>query len=143
METPLHYLDTNVLIAIVEPVRSLSRKQSAFLHAVERGQATVITSEFALAECLVKPYADDNEKTAEAYISLFNSGRELIVVPVTQDVLLRAARVRAKSRMSLPDAIHVATAEIVGCTVFVTEDQGIRVNSPMRLSKWMDSGPTQ
>ena len=34
-----------------------------------------------------------------------------------------AARIRAAHRTSLPDALHVATAVMSGCSVLVTNDQ--------------------
>jgi predicted nucleic acid-binding protein len=46
--------------------------------------------------------------------------------PVTRDILVDAARLRAESRTQLPDAIHVATALRHGCEVYLTNDHRLR-----------------
>lgn len=138
MEPALHYLDTNVLIAIIEPVAPLTKSQAAFLERLSSGEAAAVASEFALAECLVKPYAEANRKAIDAYLLLFNASRALAVMAVTREILVHAAQLRARSKISLPDAIHVATAEVAGCRVFVSEDRRIRPAEPMRLTRWTD-----
>lgn len=44
------------------------------------------------------------------------------MAPVSRDVLLAAARLRAEIGLKLPDAIHVATAQLTGCDQFLTND---------------------
>lgn len=141
MQPALHYLDTNVLIAIIEPVAPLTAGQSYFLERLTSGEAAAVTSEFSLAECLVKPYAEKNQKAIDAYLALFESRRALVAVAVTREILLHAAQLRALSKVSLPDTIHVATAEVAGCSVFITEDRRIRPAQPMELSRWTDFEP--
>lgn len=135
MEPRFHYLDTNVLIAIIEPVMPLTDAQSRFITRLDRGEAFAITSEVALSECLVKPFADGHQPVIDAYLSLFESQRGLAVMSVTREILINAARLRGAFRLSLPDAIHVATAEAAECAVFVTEDRRIRTPS-MRQTSW-------
>lgn len=48
------------------------------------------------------------------------------VTPVDREVLIEAARLRALHRVTLPDAVHLATASIHGCAVFLTNDRRIR-----------------
>lgn len=135
MEPRLHYLDTNVLIHIIEPITPLTPAQSRFLARMDDGHAFAITSELALSECLVKPIANGDEVVVEAYMALFESQRGLVVMSVTREILIEAAQLRAKSRMSLPDAIHVSTANVAGCAMFVTEDRRIRAMS-MSQTSW-------
>ena len=47
-------------------------------------------------------------------------------MPVSRDVLVAAARLRAETNMKLPDAIHAATAQLTGCTQFLTNDTHIK-----------------
>jgi len=47
-----------------------------------------------------------------------------------ETVALRATRVTAK--MKLPDAIHLATAVLSGCRLFVSRDRGIPMPKGMR-----------
>jgi predicted nucleic acid-binding protein len=137
VDLPLYYLDTNVLIAIVEPVASLEAGQVAFLDKLARGEASALTSELSLSECLVKPIADNNQRAIDAYLALFSEPSALMVMAVTREILIDAARRRAESKMPLPDAIHVSTAHAAGCSAFITEDRRIRFGGSMLLSRWI------
>ncbi|HKV12938.1 MAG TPA: PIN domain-containing protein [Thermoanaerobaculia bacterium] len=44
------------------------------------------------------------------------------MVPVTRGVLVAAAKLRADSRMKLPDAIHAVTGILEDCTLLLTND---------------------
>lgn len=136
MEPRFHYLDTNVLIAIIEPVMPLTEAQSQFLARLDGGEAFAVTSELSLSKCLVKPYADADQRVADAYFALFGAKRGLAVVSVTRDILINAARLRANTRMFLPDAIHVSTAEIAGCEAFVSDDRRIKVPDGLAMQSW-------
>jgi predicted nucleic acid-binding protein len=48
------------------------------------------------------------------------------MVPVSRDILVAAARLRAETNMKLPDAIHIATAQITGCSYLLTNDSHLR-----------------
>jgi predicted nucleic acid-binding protein len=49
------------------------------------------------------------------------------LLPITQDVLREAARLRAlHTPLKSPDAIHAATALVHGCALFLTNDLGFR-----------------
>lgn len=140
MEPRFHYLDTNVLIAIIEPVMPLNDTQAQFLARLDGGEAFAVTSEIALSECLVKPFADGEQHVIDAYFTLFESQRGLAVLSVTREVLIEAAQLRASLRMSLPDAIHVSTARIVECEVFVTDDRRIRTPAGLSMRSWNEIG---
>jgi predicted nucleic acid-binding protein len=45
---------------------------------------------------------------------------------ITQTILRDAAHLRATTNIKTPDAIHAATALNVGCTLFLTNDTGLR-----------------
>ena len=136
MEPRFHYLDTNVLIAIIEPVVPLTNAQSLFLERIDRGEFFALTSELALSECLVKPFADGDQRVIDAYHSLFESHTGLAVMSVSRDILVNAARLRARHRTSLPDAIHISTAELARCEVFVTDDRRIRTPAGLPARSW-------
>lgn len=48
------------------------------------------------------------------------------MLPVSREILVEAARIRAGTALKLPDAIHVATARMCGCEVFLTNDTRIK-----------------
>lgn len=133
---PRVYLDTNVLIAMVEIGPRLTAAQLDLLGRMDAGQVVGVTSELSLCDVLVKPFADRNAQLNAAYLELLQPGGVLQVVPISRDVLLRAAALRAVTRMKLPGAVHVATAAQTGCAQFVSADRGLRLPETMRQSIW-------
>ncbi len=127
------YLDTTVFIYFLEDFPPYAGDLEDLFQAVARGQIQGITSELSLAECLVKPIADGNTEARSAYESALRSSPELAVLPITRDLLVRAAEVRARQKFRLPDAIHLATAELAHCDSLLTNDtelkraEGVRV----------------
>jgi predicted nucleic acid-binding protein len=127
------YLDTNLFIYAVEgyaPEETFVRELFA---ALERGELAAATSELALAEALVRPFALGREDVAATYAELLSPSDRLAVVPVDRAVLVEAARQRAALGLRLPDAIHVASALAAGCGVFLTNDRRLRLPPGVRL----------
>ena len=133
----LHYLDSNVLIALIEPVAARTAGQADFIAKFDRGEFFAVASELALSECLVKPLADGNAHTAAAYHDLFSASSSLLVMGVTRAILVAAANLRARSRLKLPDAIHLATATEAECIAFVTNDRDFKAaEAPFDIVRW-------
>lgn len=130
------YVDTNVVIAIIESSGALTPGQAAFIDDVDRGRNTAVTSELTLAECLVKPMADRNLETVAAYLAFLDGRPQLPVMPVSRAILLEAARLRAESGIKLPDAIHIATASAVNCDVFLTNDRRVKAYVGIKIQWW-------
>ncbi len=93
-----------------------------------------ITSEFTLAELLVKPFELGRDDVVSIYIDLVQNSERITVVPVDRAILIEAARQRATSSILMPDAIHVATALTSGCDVFLTNDRRLKLPSEIALS---------
>jgi len=131
-----YYLDTNVVISVVEAAGRLAETQTRFIAGIDGASIEALTSELTLAECLVKPFADKNAAAVEAYLLFLNGRRNLPVVPINRHILTVAARLRTELGVKLPDAIHIATAEAAECGVFLTNDRGIRLPGKMKLKLW-------
>lgn len=50
---------------------------------------------------------------------------------IDRAILIEAARLRSSLRIRLPNAIHVATAMLAACELFLTNDQRIRTPDPL------------
>lgn len=94
------------------------------------------TSEITLAECLVKPFADKDIFAVETYMTLLGGQPDLPVIPISRQILLSAAQLRAETKLKLPDAIHVATAKWAECSAFITNDRGIKHDDGLRVIIW-------
>tara|TARA_R110002020_G_scaffold50818_3_gene143858 strand:+ start:5786 stop:6220 length:435 start_codon:yes stop_codon:yes gene_type:complete len=135
------YLDTNALIGILEKAEELNEAQDLLVEEINTGDLEAVTSELALAECLVKPIADRDETLIRDYMWLLATDSKFLrVMPVTRDVILEAARVRAGSGIKLPDAIHLATAKMAGCNAFVSNDRRLATATAMTFKLWSEMG---
>ena len=124
------YLDTNVVVYIIEGFEPYARVLSELLHAMDTGGIQAVTSELTLAEALVKPLQSGRADIAAAYTQFVSTGRGREIVGVSRPILADAAKFRASSSLKLPDAIHVASAVAAGCTAFLTNDAAIHHAGP-------------
>jgi predicted nucleic acid-binding protein len=86
----------------------------------------VITSQLTLAECLVKPYQTGSKPSVNIYEQTIRPRRWLTIVPVSREVLVEAAKTRAKLLTKLPDAIHIASFRLQRADVLLTNDHRIK-----------------
>jgi len=131
-----HYLDSNVIISVVEATSAYGVAQSRFIGQIDAGEVEAVTSELTLAECLVKPLAERNLNAVKAFMAFLDGRQELPVLPIDRAILLNAARLRAELGNKLPDAIHVVTALSAACDKFVTSDKRIALPSLIELVRW-------
>jgi predicted nucleic acid-binding protein len=123
------YLDANVFIEMWEnrgaPESKLIWKM--FAHGDSKGWQFV-SSELSLAEVLVKPIGDakltGDWQLVHAYrFHIYDKGSFQRIVPVSRNILDMAANVRSENKaIKLPDAIHLSTALVEKCSVFVSND---------------------
>jgi predicted nucleic acid-binding protein len=116
------YLDTNVIIGITETQSAMPDGQKGLVDAILNRKLIGVLSEITLAECLVKPIKENDRALIDLYTELFSEDSGLIILPVDRIVLIEAAYVRARHKIKLPDAIHFATAQLSGCSSFITND---------------------
>ena len=119
------YLDTNIFIYALEDFPEYSALIQKIFETIDQGSVKAVTSEFTLAEILVKPFMLENESLITLYQDIIQDSPVLSVQPVTRKPLTIAARIRAQSiaRISLADAIHLATANIIQCHSFLSNDR--------------------
>ena len=132
------YFDSNIFIYAFEgltPFGTVARRALAFL---DNGEIHGVTSELTLAECLVKPLERNVQTAVAAYEECLQSDDTLSVVPITREILVAAAGIRAHHRLRLPDAIHAATAIALHCDRFLTNDDAFSKVSGLRVMKIAD-----
>lgn len=131
---PLIYLDANVFIDAYEGEESLSAPAKALIDELRKRPGTGVTSELTLAEVLVRPETERNLRLKRAYLNLIVWGRSLDLIPISREVPTESAKLRAvhPRKLRLADAIHLATAAIGRCKVFVSRDGAISTPVGMR-----------
>lgn len=125
------YFDTNVFIYAIEGHDTYYEWINELFQFIASEQILVITSELTLAECLVKPFKDNNQAAIDGFKNHITNSEALRVCPVSKDILIRSASVRNELNLKLPDAIHMATAIENSCLTFISNDQRLKTPDGM------------
>jgi predicted nucleic acid-binding protein len=116
-------LDTPPFIYFIEEhPKYLSIVRPVFA-AMTEGALTGVTSALTLMETLVLPYRTGTASLAGQYEAFLSRSRGLRLGEITSAVLRAAAQLRATHNIKTPDAIHLATALIARCPVYLTNDR--------------------
>lgn len=121
----LVYLDANPIIYTVEKHPVYGPLLQPLWQAAQAKTIEIISSELALMETLVGPLKSGNTTLEHQYEQAL-LGTDMRLIPITQTILREAARLRAMTKLKTPDALHAATAQRMGCALFVTNDAGFR-----------------
>lgn len=79
-----------------------------------------------LLELLVQPYREQKEELAQKIFALTSTYPKIEWVPVSLALADRAAELRARYRLSTPDAIQLVTAISQKATRFYGNDRSLR-----------------
>lgn len=120
------YLDTNIFIYLLEgEARFADPVAEIFAEADARG-ITLVTSDFAVCECLVGAYRRDDPELIAQYEAFFAEAAQVFeILPAQSDILARAPQLAGALRLKILDSLHVASALIAGCDGFLSNDAGI------------------
>lgn len=119
-------IDTNVFIYFLEDHPRYGAWCASLFDLIERGHNSAVTSTVTLLELLVQPYRDQKEELAQKIFALTSTYPQIQWVPVTLNVADRAAELRARYRLSTPDAIQLATAIGHKAMRFYGNDRALR-----------------
>lgn len=111
------YLDSNVIIRFLEGTPA-ARDPIQLRLATE---TVWLTSQLSRLECRCRPIRDNDTTLLHAYDAFFASA-EVRVIDIDIPVVDLATTIRAVHNLKAPDAIHLASAEIVGASAFLTGD---------------------
>ncbi len=116
------YLDANSIIYTIEGIEPYLTMLDPIWDAVQARTLTIITSDLTLLEVLVGPLKRGDKALEIDYRTVLQTSQGVQLIPISHPVLEQAASLRATTSLKTPDAIHAATALIVGCGLFVTND---------------------
>lgn len=116
------YLDTMILIYIVEDVETYSEKFSSRYNLKEN---TFVTSELTRLECRVKPIKQNALELLQDFDLYFEESLQEII-PISREVIDLATHIRANFGFKTPDSIHLASAKINQCDIFLTFDDRLK-----------------
>jgi len=126
------YLDTVTIIYSIERFPEYVALLDPMWQQLRVGTLQIITSEITLLETLVMPIRQSNMDLIMRYERLLTAS-EVSLIPIDQTILKSAANLRATTNLKTPDAIHAATALNADCTLFLTNDAGLRTVSGLSV----------
>ena len=127
-------IDSNVLIYLLEGSAPEADAAGALLDAIASGEADGVLSALAIAEVASGPARIGDEAMVRRYADELISLEGVAVVPMDPAVAVEAALIRGSSRLSMADAIHLASARIAGASCFVTNDRRISAISGVTIA---------
>jgi predicted nucleic acid-binding protein len=136
-------IGTSVWIYHFEQHSQLGLPAGNVIEALEAGKFRGVASELTLLELTVRPLQLGRQDVADDYEVLLEHFPNLELEPISREILLEAAGLRARHRLRTPDAIQIATGLRTGATLAVTNDEAWRnlgFIDTVILSDLVDSG---
>lgn len=131
------FLDANALIDLIEGAEPFSTSVRAQLQAIDRASpqpVRVAMSLLSRLECRVAPLKAGHQKILAAYDAFF-SRPDLILVPLSADVVELATAVRVRYGLRTPDALQAASCLQFGeDATLVTGDRIFQRVSGLRVA---------
>lgn len=116
-------LDTNAVVYFLHRTPEYYPAVRPIFQRAEQRETELVVSSMVELETLTKPIRDNDVEQEEVAARLFNEFPNLTVLDVTREIAQHAARFRAKSNCTAPDAVIIATAVVSGCEAIVGNDQ--------------------
>jgi predicted nucleic acid-binding protein len=120
------FLDTAPVIYFVERNPAYIDKVDPFFTCLNNGTMEAVISPVTLAECLVAPCRLQNLVAQQAFVALLTGGPGVIFQVTQAAIAHRAAELRAKYKLGLPDAVQIATALATSCDAVLTNDMQLK-----------------
>jgi uncharacterized protein len=114
----LIYLDSCVCIYLVE---ASSEFHAAARTATQKFRdSKLVISHLVVAECLSGALKHEDGLLLQDYEDFFES---VTILDLNEPIFRQAAFVVAKTKLKMPDAIHLACAQFHGCEALLTNDK--------------------
>lgn len=119
-------IDTAVWIYHFEQNPEFAAPAGRVIETLEAGKFRGTASELTLLELTVRPLQLGRQDVADDFEVLLGYFPNLELEPVSRDILLGAAALRARYKLRTPDAIQLATGLFTGATLAVKNDEAWR-----------------
>ena len=123
-------VDAAPLIYVLDDHADFAPLFAGLFELHDQGAVDIAISTIAMAEVLAGPFKQGQAVLAERYEKALGSFE---VIPVSQEIAVTAARLRAMSGLRLPDALQAATALETGAVALVTHDRDFSRLAGLRI----------
>jgi predicted nucleic acid-binding protein len=117
----LVYLDSNIVIYLIEQPAQLGPRATARIAEMVASGDGIVVSDLTRLECRANAVATGDQLTLAQYDAFFSQAIERLMT-LTTAVVDRATMIRSQCRFKTPDALHLAAAIEARCQVFLTND---------------------
>ena len=128
------YLDSNCFIYSIERVAPYISLMDGVWADVRGRRLPIISSELSILEVLTKPIKLGDTVLETSFRSVLLASPDVRLIPITQPILERAARLCATTNLKTPDALQAATALDAGAALFLTIDPAFRRASGLAVT---------
>lgn len=118
------FFDTNVFLAILNKEENWQLAEKLLLD-VHNGKHTGFTSVICVSEILSGFYAEDESEKGEIFLTNMKALNNLTITDVDLIIAKDAAKVRAKYKIKLPDAIIASSCKVHKCKL-MTQDKNFK-----------------
>ncbi|MEZ4636810.1 MAG: PIN domain-containing protein [Caldilineaceae bacterium] len=118
--------DSAPIIYYIEDHPKYAGRVQTYIDALRDNSLRAYASVITLTEVLSRPKQLRLPVLEQRYTTLLQKSRNFLLQPVTVQVALQAADLRARYNLRTPDAIHVATALTAGCEALLTNDRQLK-----------------
>jgi uncharacterized protein len=115
------YADAGIIMRWVEGTSQVRDPIEMRWRQLSPADRVFVTSRISRLECRCKPLRNRQERLLRQY-EIFFSGQEVDIREIDAAVVEKATELRASCGLKTPDAIHAATATLVGVESFWTTD---------------------
>ena len=126
------YLDSCMTIYLIEGAAEMRERVGARLLGDAGARPTIAFTDLSRLECRVKPLATGNAATLLDYDAFFATPGYLRL-NLDGSVFDLATELRARHRLTTPDALHLAAAIVAGCDEFWSNDDRLRHAAEARM----------
>ena len=120
------YWDSMLFIYLLEANPVFGKRVQRMHEAMMRRGDNLCTSIFTVGEVLTGP-RKRKDVAGISGLKMFFGSKEVEVLPFTIEAADRYSTIRAETRVSQADGIHLATAAVAGVDLFVTNDDKLQM----------------
>lgn len=125
--------DTAPLIYLIEAHPTYRPLVRDVVQRMNAGEFAGITSVVTIGEVLVQPFVRGDVELQQRYRDVLLNGIGIRTLPVDAALAERAAELRARYRIRLPDALQLAVAIAERCEAFLTNDRQLSRVTEIRV----------
>ena len=118
------FLDTNIFLAILNREDNWQLAEKLLLD-VHNGKHTGYTSVICVSEILSGFYAENESEKGEMFLTDMKAINNLTITDVDITIAKEAAKIRAKYKIKLPDAMIASSCNIHKCKL-ITQDEDFK-----------------